>query len=113
MKPFLLPLSHAHPLLSSFNPDWDVDAFLLSRLHTPLDELRTDLRSYLVVLKQELVQLINEDYTEFISLGTGLKGEGERLNRVKVPLVELKKDVAVRRVARSSPLNGISLGHTC
>lgn len=74
-----------------------MDAFLLSRLHTPLDELRTDLRSYLAVLKEELVQLINEDYTEFISLGTGLRGEGKRLESVVGPLVELKGDVEVSR----------------
>ncbi|CDZ97124.1 cog complex component [Phaffia rhodozyma] len=95
--PFLLPLSHAHPLLSSSNPNWDVDNFLLSRLHVPLDELRTDLRAYLADLKEELVQLINEDYKEFISLGTGLRGEGKRLDLVRGPIEVLKKDVEIIR----------------
>lgn len=100
-------MSHSHPLLSpTLNPSWDVDSFLLSRLHTPLDELRTDLRSYLGVLKEELVQLINEDYTEFISLGTGLRGEGKRLDRVKGPVGELRRDVEVSTTLASQQTRG-------
>lgn len=83
-----------------------MDSFLLSRLHTPLDELRTDLRSYLGVLKEELVQLINEDYTEFISLGTGLRGEGKRLDRVKGPVGELRRDVEVSTTLASQQTRG-------
>ena len=94
--PSLLPLSHDHPLLSpAHNPDFDVDAFLLTRLHIPLDELRGELREYLAKLKEELVQLINDDYGEFIALGTGLRGEGERLERLEAPLGELRGQVEV------------------
>ncbi|ORY35805.1 oligomeric golgi complex component, COG2-domain-containing protein [Naematelia encephala] len=89
--PSLQPLSHAHPLLTA--PDFSADTFLLSRIHIPLDELRGELRQYLSVLREELVQLINDDYEEFISLGTGLKGEGERLRRLERPLRALAEDV--------------------
>ena len=68
----LAPLSHSHPLLSA--PTFSADNFLLSRIHIPLEELRGELRSYLALLKEELVQLINDDYEAFISLGTGLHG---------------------------------------
>lgn len=92
--PSLMPLSHAHPLL--LQQDFDVDAFLLSRIHIPLDELRAELRAYLAVLREELVQLINDDYEEFISLGTGLRGESERLTRLQRPLGSLRGEVEVR-----------------
>ena len=90
--PSLQPLSHDHPLLSG--PTFSADTFLLSRLHIPLEELRGELRAYLKVLREELVQLINDDYEEFISLGTGLRGENERLIRLQMPLKGLAEDVA-------------------
>lgn len=92
--PALEPFSHDHPLLSqdTFNPD----DLLQSRSHVPLEELRGELRSYLTVLREELVQLINEDYEEFISLGVGLRGEVGRLQRLEGPLDELQQEVKVR-----------------
>lgn len=87
----LQPLSHDHPLLTSTS--FSADAFLLSRIHIPLDELRGELREYLGVLREELVQLINDDYEEFISLGTGLRGEEERLRRLEKPLNGLCEEV--------------------
>lgn len=92
--PSLQPLSHDHPLLSA--PTFDPDAFLLSRIHIPLEELRAELREYLGDLREELVKLINEDYEEFLSLGTGLRGEEERLQRLEGPLQGVRKDIVVR-----------------
>ncbi|WVF72910.1 hypothetical protein IAT40_007728 [Kwoniella sp. CBS 6097] len=89
--PSLQPLSHSHPLLSSEN--FDADLFLLSRIHIPLEELRGELRGYLGELREELVKLINEDYEEFISLGTGLRGEENRLRRLGGPLNQIKGEV--------------------
>lgn len=90
----LLPLSHDHPLLGVDDPaQWSVDEFLLSRSHVPLEELRGELRDYLARLREELGELINDDYEEFISLGLGLRGEGERLSALRQPLEELKGEV--------------------
>ena len=89
--PSLQPLSHDHPLLAAST--FSADTFLLSRIHIPLEELRAELRLYLSVLREELVQLINDDYEEFISLGTGLRGEGERLRRLEKPLKGLGDEV--------------------
>jgi len=95
--PSLHPISHDHPLLAAST--FSADAFLLSRLHIPLEELRGELRLYLAVLREELVQLINDDYEEFISLGTGLRGENDRLRRLKTPLNGLSEEVGrVRNV---------------
>ena len=93
--PSLQPLSHDHPLLSA--PTFDADTFLLSRIYIPLEELRAELREYLAVLREELVQLINDDYEEFISLGTGLRGEGDRLRELQEPLKVLEGEVEVVR----------------
>jgi hypothetical protein len=89
--PSLQPLSHTNAFLSA--ESFDPDAFLLTRAHIPLEELRGELREYLGQLREELVQLINDDYEEFISLGTGLRGEEERLIRLGKPLAQLGEEV--------------------
>ncbi|KAJ7783230.1 COG complex component [Mycena metata] len=89
--PIYIPLSHDNPYLTS--DVFDVEAFLLSRSHTSLRDLRAELRDYLSTLKEELVKLINDDYEAFISLSTDLRGEGARLGRLKHPLVELKSQI--------------------
>ncbi|KIM30529.1 hypothetical protein M408DRAFT_22024 [Serendipita vermifera MAFF 305830] len=91
--PVLEPLSHDHALLSATTPDFDVEAFLLSRSHTSLTDLRVELRDYLALLKDELVQLINDDYEAFISLSTDLRGEGERLERIKAPFGDMRTEI--------------------
>jgi len=89
--PSLQPLSHTNAFLSA--ESFDPDAFLLTRAHIPLEELRGELREYLGQLREELVQLINDDYEEFISLGTGLRGEEERLIRLGKPLGQLGEEI--------------------
>jgi hypothetical protein len=89
--PSLQPLSHTNAFLSA--SQFDPDAFLLTRAHIPLEELRGELREYLGQLREELVQLINDDYEEFISLGTGLRGEEERLIRLGKPLGQLGEEI--------------------
>ncbi|WRT70116.1 uncharacterized protein IL334_007110 [Kwoniella shivajii] len=89
--PSLQPLSHDHPLLSA--QEFNADEFLLSRLHIPLEELRGELRGYLGELREELVRLINEDYEEFISLGTGLRGEEGRLKGLQEPMKQVRGEI--------------------
>ncbi|KAF7297555.1 Conserved oligomeric Golgi complex subunit 2-like [Mycena kentingensis (nom. inval.)] len=93
--PIYVPLAHDNPYLTS--EEFDVEAFLLSRAHTSLPDLRSELRDYLSTLKEELVKLINDDYAAFISLSTDLRGEGERLERLKLPLEGLKAEVLVSK----------------
>ncbi|KZT58895.1 COG complex component [Calocera cornea HHB12733] len=98
--PTLLPLSHTHPHLdvSSHNRPFLVDDFLLTRAaHTSLPDLRTELRDYLAQLKEELVGLINRDYGDFVSLGTDLRGEGDRLERLGKPIPGMKSEVDVAK----------------
>jgi hypothetical protein len=91
--PALESISNSRPLL--YQADFDPDRFLQTRSHVPLDELRGDLRSHLNVLREELVQLINEDYEEFIALGVGLRGEVQRLERLETPIQDLQEEIDV------------------
>ncbi|KAH8119152.1 COG complex component [Phellopilus nigrolimitatus] len=93
--PQLQPLSHDNQYLTS--PNFNVEEFLLSRSYTSLPDLRTELREYHATLKEELVRLINDDYEAFISLSTDLQGEGERLERIKWPLGELRSQILESR----------------
>uniref|UniRef100_D8QCD3 Conserved oligomeric Golgi complex subunit 2 n=1 Tax=Schizophyllum commune (strain H4-8 / FGSC 9210) TaxID=578458 RepID=D8QCD3_SCHCM len=89
--PLPLPLSHENPYLTA--PTFNVEEFLLSRVHTSLPDLRRELREYMATLKEELVRLINDDYEAFISLSTDLQGEGVRLERLKQPLGDIKAQI--------------------
>lgn len=91
--PLHAPLSHSNPYLTA--PTFNVEDFLLSRSHTSLPDLRSELRDYLGSLKEELVKLINDDYEAFISLSTDLRGEGTRLERLKYPLGMLRSEILV------------------
>ncbi|KAH7926725.1 COG complex component [Leucogyrophana mollusca] len=93
--PIHVPLSHDNPYLIA--ETFNVEDFLVSRSHTSLPDLRTELRDYLSALKEELVLLINDDYEAFISLSTDLKGEGARLERLKYPLGELRAQILESR----------------
>ncbi|KAH9180208.1 COG complex component [Lactarius sanguifluus] len=93
--PLYTPLTHGDPFLTA--TQFNIEDFLLSRARTSLPELRTELRDYLATLKEELVQLINDDYEAFISLSTDLRGEGTRLERLKLPLGDLKSQILESR----------------
>lgn len=91
--PIYVPLSHDNPHLTA--DVFNVEEFLLSRSHTSLHDLRSELRDYLSSLKEELVLLINDDYEAFISLSTDLRGEGLTLEKLKLPLDDLRKRISV------------------
>lgn len=93
--PSYAPLSHSNPYFTA--ESFNVEDFLLSRTHTSLPDLRSELRDYLATLKEELVKLINDDYEAFISLSTDLRGEGARLEHLKMPLGDLKEEITVRK----------------
>ncbi|TFY83578.1 hypothetical protein EWM64_g449 [Hericium alpestre] len=93
--PLYAPLSHSNPFFTA--ETFNVEDFLLSRSHTSLPDLRSELRDYLGNLKEELVKLINDDYEAFISLSTDLKGEGVRLDELRRPLVELRAQILESR----------------
>lgn len=103
--PIYVPLSHDNPYLTA--EVFNVEEFLLSRSHTSLQDLRSELRDYLTSLKEELVLLINDDYEAFISLSTDLRGEGSRLEKLKFPLDDLRKRISESRAGLQATQDSI------
>lgn len=89
--PFPEPLSRT-PFLA---PDFDPAAFLssLTNRHQSLEDLRQELRSLEQLLNKELLDLVNENYQDFLSLGTALRGGEEKVEGVKVGLLAFQRDV--------------------
>ena len=107
--PIYVPLSHDNEFLAA--ETFNIEDFLLSRSYTSLPELRTELREYLSSLKEELVLLINDDYEDFISLSTDLRGEGARMSRLKAPLNGLREQIQVcMHMQNTKILTNVSAG---
>ena len=52
---------------------FSVDSFVTSRKDTvSLDSIKSDLEEYLKSLKAALIELINQDYADFVNLSTNL-----------------------------------------
>ncbi|CAO3646141.1 unnamed protein product [Cunninghamella blakesleeana] len=74
-------------------PDFDPDSFLSSRRHLGLERLKMELNSHLRLLKNELVELINQDYQDFINLSTNLKGVDRSMDSLQIPLIRMESQV--------------------
>ena len=98
--PYVAPLDASHPLLGASGEAFDVDEFLLSRSHTSLPDLRIELNDYLNKLRTELVYLINENYADFISLSTDLRGEGETIDLMRAPLSAIITEIEARHMRK-------------
>eukprot|EP00026_Physarum_polycephalum_P001486 Phypoly_transcript_01488.p1 GENE.Phypoly_transcript_01488~~Phypoly_transcript_01488.p1 ORF type:complete len:776 (+),score=90.88 Phypoly_transcript_01488:957-3284(+) len=85
------PLCFHKEVFSS--PAFNVDAFIADcRKRVPLESVRTDLREYSSSLENELVELINKDYTDFVNLSSNLAGIDEVLNQLREPLINIKDE---------------------
>lgn len=88
------PLCFHKEIFSS--PSFSVDAFISDcRKRVPLESVRTDLREYSTSLENELVELINKDYTDFVNLSSNLAGIDDVLNELRDPLVKIKGEAQV------------------
>ncbi|KAK4099572.1 hypothetical protein N658DRAFT_568066 [Parathielavia hyrcaniae] len=93
-------------------PDFDAAAYLSAlhmggpaSRHQTLEDLRAELRDRSAAISAELLELVNANYTAFLSLGDELKGGEDRVDDVRVALLgfrraveELQGRVAERRV---------------
>ncbi|KAK3658813.1 hypothetical protein LTR56_001684 [Elasticomyces elasticus] len=86
------------------SPDFNPEAYLSSlgrNRHQTLEDLRSDLRSRSQLLNQELLELVNGNYEEFLSLGADLHGGEERVEGVKVGVMGFGREVGgVGKVVR-------------
>lgn len=55
--------------------------------------MRADLRSRSQDIGKELLDLVNEDYEDFLSLGGSLRGGDEKIEEVRLGLLGFKRDV--------------------
>ena len=91
-------------------PDFTVDGFLTSwnsassvvsssgRPRT-LETLRDDLGVYLKVLRSAMIELINEDYADFVNLSTNLVGLDQSISQLEAPLIAFRSHVEDVRAA--------------
>lgn len=93
--PYPKPLTRA----SFLTPDFDPTTFLstLRNRHQTLEDLRTELRTRSQDLTKELLDLVNEDYQDFLSLGSSLRGGDEKVEEVRLGLLGFKREVEALR----------------
>ncbi|KIW68257.1 hypothetical protein PV04_04214 [Phialophora macrospora] len=89
--PFPKPLDR-----SAFSAqDFDPTVFLssLSNRFQTLEDLQTELRELSQTLNKELVDLVNDNYQDFLSLGSTLSGGEEKIEDIRVGLLGFQRDV--------------------
>jgi conserved oligomeric Golgi complex subunit 2 len=93
--PNALPFPTALPRSDFLASDFDAAAYLssLSDRHQTLEDLRSDLRERSAAISAELLELVNANYTSFLSLGSELKGGEERVEDVRVGLLGFRRAV--------------------
>ncbi|KAL0275863.1 UNVERIFIED_CONTAM: hypothetical protein PYX00_003587 [Menopon gallinae] len=73
---------------------FDVDDFLREhRGKASLEMMRDDLGSYLKTLRMSMIELINEDYEDFVNLSKDLIGLDNAIHAVEVPLCQLMDEI--------------------
>ncbi|KAL6807109.1 COG complex component, COG2 domain-containing protein [Trichoderma sp. SZMC 28013] len=100
--PFPAALPRTDFLATEFQPAEYLSA--LPHRHQTLEDLRSDLRERTATISTELLELVNSNYTAFLSLGSELRGGDEKVEDVKVSLLgfrraveEVKEKVSERR----------------
>ncbi|KAL4854271.1 Conserved oligomeric Golgi complex subunit 2 [Chlorella vulgaris] len=79
-------------------PDFSAVGYVSDlKRYVPLETLSSELHSHLDALKNKLVEVINEDYNDFVSLSTKLVNVDAALNRMQRPLVELQEKLEAVR----------------
>lgn len=88
-----LPYPEALPRSDFLVPNFDASDYLstLADRHQTLEDLRTDLRERSQALSKELLDLVNVNYEQFLSLGSDLRGGEEKVEDVRVGLLGLKR----------------------
>ncbi|KZZ98657.1 hypothetical protein AAL_03175 [Moelleriella libera RCEF 2490] len=89
--PFPEALPRSDFLVAGFDPAAYLSA--LPHRHQTLEDLRSDLRDRSSTISTELLELVNSNYTAFLSLGSELKGGDEKVGDVKVALLGFRRAV--------------------
>ncbi|XP_028057744.1 conserved oligomeric Golgi complex subunit 2-like [Camellia sinensis] len=105
----------SHPVWfkqSSFlQPNFDSESYIADlRTFVPFETLRSELHSHLSSLKHELVDLINRDYGDFVSLSTKLVDVDAAVVRMRAPLSEIREKILVFCSAVEASLLALQTG---
>ncbi|XP_059610186.1 conserved oligomeric Golgi complex subunit 2 [Phlebotomus argentipes] len=73
---------------------FSVDDFLHEHRNAgSLEEIRDDLGVYLKVLRSAMIELINEDYADFVNLSANLIGLDKSIEGIQAPLRHLQQEI--------------------
>lgn len=91
--PFPAALARSDFLAPDFDPASYLSSLVAANRHQTLEDLRGDLRDRSAAISTELLELVNANYTAFLSLGSELKGGEERVEDVRVSLLGFRRAV--------------------
>ncbi|GLC45905.1 hypothetical protein PLESTF_000710900 [Pleodorina starrii] len=92
-------------------PDFNADACVADlRRYVPLATLQNELSSYLATLKTKLVEVINEDYADYVGLSGRLANVEGSVVRMRKPLLDLRDKLHAVQEAVRSELNSLNQG---
>ncbi|KAL7625914.1 hypothetical protein AAE478_005138 [Parahypoxylon ruwenzoriense] len=108
-----LPFPTALPRSDFLASDFDPAEYLssLAHRHQTLEDLRSDLRERSAAISAELLELVNVNYTSFLSLGDELKGGEEKVEDVRVALLGFRRaveEIRGRVKERGSEVSGLN-----
>lgn len=103
--PFPKPLDRASFLTPTFSAPKFLST-LTTRFQT-LEDLQSELQDLLKSLNKDLVDLVNDNYTSFLSLGQKLSGGEERIEQVRVGLLGFQRDITGLRDLVNSRSNEV------
>lgn len=76
------------------NAQFDAPSFISQNCGISPDNFRTQLTALLKAQKDELIDLINRDYVDFLALSTNLNGVDVHISALKTPLTQITTDIA-------------------
>ncbi|KAH0440667.1 hypothetical protein CcaCcLH18_02337 [Colletotrichum camelliae] len=107
--PFPAALPRSDFLAKDFHPANYLSA--LPHRHQTLDDLKAELRDRSAAISAELLELVNANYTAFLSLGNELRGGDERVENVRVAMLGFRRavdEIKARVRARGEEVGGLS-----
>ncbi|KAL8936735.1 MAG: hypothetical protein Q9216_004776 [Gyalolechia sp. 2 TL-2023] len=90
-----LPYPEPLPRSAFLTPNFDPATFLssLRNRHQTLEDLRAELRTRSQDISKELLDLVNDNYQDFLSLGSSLRGGDEKVEEVRLGLVSFRREI--------------------
>lgn len=70
--------------------------------------MRDDLGIYLKVLRTAMIELINEDYADFVNLSSNLIGLDQSINGIQIPLGQLREEIIMVKMTLTDTMTELS-----